>query len=90
MAFPTHVNSQITDSVSQANLKVIGDSPAMAMGNFYVATSQALANAAQNSTANQQQVTVTSQAANTQGVLSLYSLDIASTGTATRIVQGLY
>lgn len=90
MAFPTHVNSQITDSVSQANLKVIGDSPAMAMGNFYVATSQALANAAQNSTANQQQVTVTSQAANTQGVLSLYSLDIASTGTATQIVQGLY
>ena len=29
MAFPTAVNSQITDSVSQANTKVLGDAPAV-------------------------------------------------------------
>ncbi len=43
MAFPTSVNDQITDSVTQANVKVLGDSPAMALGNLYQATAQALA-----------------------------------------------
>ena len=28
MAFPTHVNSQITDSITQANTQVLGDAPA--------------------------------------------------------------
>ncbi len=46
MAFPTSVNDQITDSVTQANTKVLGDAPAIAMGNLYQATAQALANAA--------------------------------------------
>jgi hypothetical protein len=32
--FPTSVNNQITDSVSQANLKVLGDAPAMSMGSL--------------------------------------------------------
>jgi len=84
------VNSQITDSVSQANLKVIGDAPALSMGELFVATSQALANAAHNSTLNQQQMVTTSQAANVQGVSTLYSLDIGSTGVATSdIDQGI-
>ena len=43
MAFPTAVNSQITDAVTQTNVKVLGDAPAMAMGNLYQATAQALA-----------------------------------------------
>lgn len=84
MAFPTAVNDQITDSVTQANTKVLGDAPAIAMGNFMVATSQALANAAHNATTSQQNTTVTAQAATTQGVSTLYSIDTASTGIATR------
>ena len=83
MAFPTHVNDQITDSVTQANVKVLGDAPAIAMGNLYQATAQSLANAAHNATNAQQQSYVSSQAATTMGVATLYSLDIASTGTAT-------
>ncbi|WP_355604434.1 RebB family R body protein [Xanthomonas cannabis] len=82
MAFPTAVNSQITDSVSQVNTKVLGDAPAIAMGNLFVATSQALSNAAHN--ANQQQSYVTMQASTTQGVSTLYSIDTASDGVATR------
>ena len=78
MAFPTHVNSQITDSVSQANSKVLGESPAIAMGNFYQATAQALANAAHNAAAAQQQSHVTAQAATTQGVAMLYTLDAST------------
>ncbi len=55
MAFPTAVNDQITDSVTQANTKVLGDAPAVAVGNLYQATAQALANAAHNATKAQQQ-----------------------------------
>lgn len=83
MAFPTAVNDQITDSITQANVKVLGDAPAVAMGNLYQATAQALANAAHNATNAQQQSYVTSQAATTMGVATLYSLDTAATGVAT-------
>ena len=83
MAFPTSVNSQITDSVTQANTKVLGDAPAVAMGNLYQATAQALANAAHNATTSQQQTNITAQAATTMGVTTLYSIDTASDGIAT-------
>ena len=86
MAYPTSVNSQITDSVTQANVKVLGDAPAMAMGNLYQATGQALGNAAHNSTGAQQQTSVTAQATTTMGVAVLYSLDTASTGMATKAI----
>jgi hypothetical protein len=82
MAFPTAVNSQITDSVTQANTKVLGDAPAMAMGNLFMATSQALSNAAHNATNAQQQSNVTVQAATTAGVSTLLTLDTAATGEA--------
>lgn len=83
MAFPTSVNNQITDSVTQANVKVLGDAPAIALANLYQATAQALSNAAHNATNSQQQNAVTAQAATTMGVATLYSLDTATTGVAT-------
>ena len=88
MAFPTSVNSQITDSVTQANVQVLGDAPAVAMGNLFQATSQALANAAHNATTAQQQTNITAQAATTMGVALLYSLDTAATGKATAAILG--
>lgn len=84
MAFPTAVNSQITDAVTQSNVKVLGDAPAVALGNLYQATAQALANAAHNATTAQSQSNVTAQAATTMGVATLYSVDTASTGIATK------
>jgi hypothetical protein len=86
MAFPTSVNSQITDSVTQANTKVLGDAPAMAMGNLFQATAQALANAAHNASSSQHQTNVTAQAATTMGVTTLYSIDTAATGMATSAI----
>jgi hypothetical protein len=83
MAFPTALNSQITDAVTQANVKVLGDAPAIAMGNLFISTSQALSNAAHNATNNAQQSYVTMQASTTQGVATLLSVDTASTGVAT-------
>ncbi len=56
------------------------------MGNLYQATAQALANAAHNATNAQQQSYVTSQSATTMGVATLYSLDTASTGVATKTI----
>jgi hypothetical protein len=90
MAFPTAVNSQITDSVSQANVEVLGMSPAMAMGNLYQAVAQALANAAHNATAVQQQMWITAQAATAQGVAQIYaSAAAAGAAEASGRVQSL-
>jgi len=83
MAFPTAINDQITDSITQANTKVVGDAPAMGMGNLFIATSQALSNAAHNATNNQQQSNVTMQASTTQGVGTLLTMDTGSTGKST-------
>jgi predicted lipoprotein with Yx(FWY)xxD motif len=88
MAFPTSVNNQITDSVTQANVEVLGVSPAVAMGNLYQATAQALANAAHNATNAQQQSYVTAQAATTVSATTLYALDTDSTDSATRDILG--
>ena len=91
-AFPTSVNSvnsinsinsQITDAVTQTNVKVLGEAPVVAMGSLFQATAQALGNAAHNATTAQQQTNVTAQAATTQGIITLYSIDTASTGKAT-------
>ncbi len=88
MAYPTTVNSQITDAVTQAGVHVLGISPAVALSNLYQATAQALANAAHNATTAQQQANILAQAVTTQGVAILYSLDTASTGKATATILG--
>ncbi|MGR5284875.1 RebB family R body protein [Vibrio maritimus] len=77
---PQYVNSQITDSVTQVNTKVIGDTPATAMGNLMLATSQALAVSGQNLTTGQQQANVMWQAATVQGVNALLNTGEAVTG----------
>jgi hypothetical protein len=88
MAYPTSVNDQITDSVTQANTKVLGDAPAIAMGNLFQATAQALANAAHNAASSQQQSNITAQAATTMGVTTLYSIDTASDAVGTKQIYG--
>ncbi|MFM2142863.1 MAG: hypothetical protein RLZZ476_1407, partial [Verrucomicrobiota bacterium] len=79
MAFPTSVNSQITDAVTQANTQVLGDAPAIAMA----AMTETLASAAHNVKLAQQQASIAAQAATTMGVTNLYSMDTASEATAT-------
>lgn len=43
MALPTPVNGQITDAVTQANISVLAQAPAMAMGAIYQAQANSLA-----------------------------------------------
>ncbi|NVK72142.1 glycerol-3-phosphate dehydrogenase subunit C [Marinomonas sp. CT5] len=68
------VNEQVTDSVTQVNTKVVGETPAMAMGNLLMSTSHALGTSAHNATAAQQQAQITMQAATVQGVNSLMAI----------------
>lgn len=83
MAFPTAVNSQITDAVTQTSVKVLGEAPAMAMGSLYQATAQALANAAHNATAAQQQANVIAQAVTTRCVQQLLGAGAAQAAAQT-------
>ena len=80
------VNEQVTDSVTQVNTKVVGETPAMAMGNLLMSTSHALSNAAHNATAAQQQAQITMQAATVQGVNSLMAIGSSVIG---RCAEGI-
>jgi hypothetical protein len=82
MALPTSVNSQITDSVTQANVKVIADSPAMALSNLYQMMSSSLGLSAQNAVMSQQQANIIHQASTTQGVNLIYAVDTAAIADA--------
>ncbi len=53
-SFPTGVSSQVTDSITQTNVKVIGEAPAVAMGNLYQTVAASLAQQAEAATATQQ------------------------------------
>ena len=77
------VSEQITDAVTQANVKVLGDSPAMSLSNLYQTISQSLSLSAQNAVTAQQQSNIVHQATTTQGVSLLYSIDTAAIGGAT-------
>ncbi len=48
MADNTPVNSQITDAVTQTNVKVVGESPAQAMGLVYQTVAHSISLSMQN------------------------------------------
>ena len=62
------VNGQVTDAVTQTNLQVVADSPAMAMGSLYQTVSNSVAMAAANAVYAQQQANVTYQASTTMAI----------------------
>ena len=83
MALPTPVNGQITDAVTQANVKVLGDAPAMAMGALYQSMSHSTGILFENATSSQQQLGIAAQAATNQGVIQIYSVDTMAGAVAT-------
>ena len=88
MAIPTPVNGQITDSVTQANVKVLGDAPAMAMGALYQSMSHSTGILYENATSSQQQLAIAAQAATNQGVIQIYSVDtMAGAVAASKLAQ---
>ena len=83
MAYPTPVNDQITDAVTQANVKVLGDAPAMAMGAIYQSLAHSTGILYENATSAQQQLQIAGQAATNQGVIQIYSVDTMAGAVST-------
>ena len=69
------VQEQITDAVTQTNVKVVAEAPAMAMGSLYQTMSHSTGLMFENSVNSQNQQNMISQAATTQGIMQIYSLD---------------
>lgn len=83
MALPTAVNDQITDSVTQANVKVLGDAPAMAMGSIFQSLAHSTGILYENAVGAQQQLAIASQASTNHGVIQIYSIDTMAGAVAT-------
>lgn len=81
------VNSKITDAVTQANVKVLGEAPALSMGSIYQSLGHSTGLAFQNAVSAQQQLNTLRQAATTQGVMQLYSVDVVASALATTSVD---
>ena len=77
------VNEQITDAVTQTNVKVVAESPAMAMSTIYQSMAQATAILFQNSVSAQQQQNTLAQAATNQGVMQIYSMNTMAAAAGT-------
>jgi len=76
------VNAQVTDAVTQSNVKVLGEAPTMAMGAIYQSLAHSTGILYENATAAQQNQAILAQAATTQGVMQIYSLDTVAAATA--------
>ncbi len=88
MALPTPVNGMITDAVTQANVKVLGDATAMAMGAIYQSLAHSTGILYENAASSQQQLAIAGQAATNQGVIQIYSVDtMAGAVAASKISQ---
>lgn len=81
------VNPQITDTVTQSNVKVVGEAPAMAMGMIYQSIAQATGILFQSAVYAQQQQAVAALAAANQGIIQIYSVDAANGANATAAID---
>lgn len=89
MAILTAVNDQITDAVTQANVKVLAESPAMAMGAIYQTMAHSTGILFENAVSAQQQQNTLTQASTNQGVMQIYSMGTMADAAATeKVGQG--
>ena len=68
------VNPQVTDAVTQSNVKVESEAPAMAMATLYQTLAHSTGILFENAVNAQQQAQILAQAAANQGVMQIYSL----------------
>lgn len=86
MVYPTAVNNQITDAVTQVNVTNLAASGTNAVSNLLQVASSSLANSVQNATFGQQQANTLHQATTSQGVTLLYAVDTEAVADATEKV----
>ncbi|WP_255989911.1 RebB family R body protein [Chitinolyticbacter albus] len=89
MSFPTAVNNQITDAVTQSNVKVLAEAPAMAMSSIYQTMAHSTGILFENAVSAQQQQNTLAQAAANMGVMQIYSMNTMAGAAATeKVAQG--
>ncbi len=69
------VSAQITDAVTQSNVKVVAESPAIALSNVYQTAAHSTGLMFENAVNAQNQQNILAQTATTQGVMQIYSID---------------
>jgi hypothetical protein len=76
----------VTDSPTSTDNdpQTLATAPAATLGKLYSTIGQALGNAAQNAVSSQQQGQVIAEAAMTQGIATLFSVDTAALGLAAK------
>lgn len=79
MAF---VNNQITDAVTQSNVKVVGEAPAVALGTVYQTMAHSTGLSMENAVTSQNQQNILGNAGANMGVMQIYSLDTISDAVA--------
>jgi Killing trait len=82
MSFPTSVNSQITDAVTQANVKVVGEAPAIAIGTLYQSIAQSVGIAMQDAVTAQRQADTIAIAATAEGISLLLTAESTASAAA--------
>lgn len=78
----TKVNEQITDAVTQSNVKVVGEAPAIALANLYQTAAHSTGLMFENAVNAQNQQNILAQAAANQGIMQIYSVDTISDAIA--------
>jgi hypothetical protein len=86
MAYPTLVNGQITDAVTQTNTGVLGSASANAMATIYQVMAHSVGLSMQNAVAHQQRMNTLSSGVTTQGVNLLYGMPTAADARGTQAV----
>jgi len=69
MENPSSVNDQIRDTITQANVKVVAEAPALALGSLYQTMSNALSMSSANLVYAQQQTNLVMTSTVTESVL---------------------
>ena len=88
MAYPTLINGQITDAVTQQSVSVLASAPAMAMGTIYQSAAHSISILYQNATQAQHMASISAQAATNQGVIQIYSVgSMAGAVAATKLAR---
>lgn len=70
-----NINQQVTDAVMQSSVKVIAESPPIALGSIYQSMVHSTAVLYQNAVNAQNQQNILGRAATTQGIMQIYSMD---------------
>ncbi len=73
MAYPTLVNSQITDAITQTGVSVLAQAPSIAAGSMYQSASHSISILYENAVQSQRNSSICSQAAANQGVIQIYT-----------------